>query len=47
VRWYSNTSPWGFKRLMADRAARVERLRGIFEQFIGPVEGVDPNTLDR
>lgn len=45
VRWYSNTSPWGFRQFMSDRA-KVERLRGLFEQFIGPVEGVNPNTLD-
>jgi hypothetical protein len=42
---YSNTSPMGFRNFMDDRAG-VERWRGIFERVIGPVEGVDPNTLD-
>ncbi|MER5182526.1 ABC transporter substrate-binding protein [Streptomyces sp. NPDC002896] len=45
VRWYDNTSPWGFWEFMHDRA-RVERLKGIFENYIGPVQGPDPNTLD-
>lgn len=30
---------------MHDRA-RVERLKGLFENYIGPVEGPNPNTLD-
>lgn len=45
VRRYTNTSPHGFREFMRDRA-RVERLRGIYENFIGPVEGPNPNTLD-
>lgn len=45
VRHYSNTSPSGFREFMRDRA-RVERLKGIFENYIGPVQGVNPNTLD-
>lgn len=45
VRHYSNTSPHGFREFMRDRA-RVERLKGIFENYIGPVEGPNPNTLD-
>lgn len=45
VRHYSNTSPSGFREFMHDRA-RVERLKGLFENYIGPVEGPNPNTLD-
>ncbi len=45
VRHYPNTSPHGFREFMRDRA-RVERLKGIFENYIGPVEGPNPNTLD-
>jgi ABC-type Fe3+ transport system substrate-binding protein len=45
VRWYPNTSPWGFREFMHDRD-RVERLKGIFENFIGPVQGPNPNSLD-
>ncbi|MBS0468494.1 MAG: ABC transporter substrate-binding protein [Proteobacteria bacterium] len=45
VRHYPNTSPHGFREFMRDRA-RVERLRGIYENFIGPIEGPNPNTLD-
>lgn len=45
VRHYPNTSPSGFREFMRDRA-RVERLKGIFENYIGPVQGVNPNTLD-
>jgi hypothetical protein len=41
---YSNASPAGFAGFMADRG-KIERWRFIFEGFIGPVEGVDPNTL--
>ncbi len=42
---YSNASPAGFAAFMADRG-KVERWRFIFESLIGPVEGVNPNTLD-
>ncbi|WP_020560061.1 ABC transporter substrate-binding protein [Thiofilum flexile] len=42
---YSNASPAGFAAFMADRG-QVERWRFIFESLIGPVEGVNPNTLD-
>lgn len=45
ARQYPNTSPHGFREFMRDRA-RVERLRGIYENFIGPIEGPNPNTLD-
>lgn len=45
VRLYPNTSPHGFREFMRDRA-RVERLKGIFENYIGPVTGANPNTLD-
>lgn len=38
---YPNTSPAGFREFMHDRA-RVERLKGIMEQYIGPVEGPSP-----
>jgi hypothetical protein len=30
---------------MRDRAS-IERLRGIYENLIGPIEGPNPNTLD-
>ncbi|BAJ27683.1 MULTISPECIES: substrate-binding domain-containing protein [Kitasatospora] len=43
---YANTSPAGFLAFMADRA-RVERLRGLLEDFIGPVEGPNPTGVDR
>lgn len=36
-----NTDPGAFRRFMADRA-RVERLKGRFEQVIGPVRGENP-----
>lgn len=36
-----NTDPTAFRRFMADRA-RVERLKGRFEQIIGPVTGENP-----
>ena len=42
---YSNASPAGFAAFMEDRG-KVERWRFIFEGFIGPAEGVNPNTLD-
>jgi hypothetical protein len=45
VRQYPNTSPAGFREFMCDRA-RAERLKGIFENYIGPVLGENPNTLD-
>lgn len=45
VRRYTNTSPHGFREFMRDRA-RVERLRGLYENFIGPVVGPNPNTLE-
>lgn len=45
VRNYPNTSPAGFREFMHDRG-RVERLEGVFENYIGPVEGPNPNTLD-
>ena len=48
---YVNTSPIGFREFMTDRG-RVERLKGIFEQWIGPVvgdypTGVSVTALDR
>ncbi|WP_049793268.1 hypothetical protein [Conexibacter woesei] len=43
---YPNTDPSGFREFMLDRA-RVERLRGIMEEFIGPVEGPNPTGVDR
>jgi ABC-type Fe3+ transport system substrate-binding protein len=43
---YPNTNPSGFREFMLDRA-RVERLRGIMEDFIGPVEGPNPTGVDR
>lgn len=45
VRHYPNTSTHGFREWMRDRAC-VERLRGLYENFIGPVQGPNPNTLD-
>ncbi|MDH4390839.1 MAG: extracellular solute-binding protein [Aquabacterium sp.] len=36
-----NTSPEGFRAFMRDRA-RVERLKGLFERLIGPVQGISP-----
>lgn len=42
---YSNASPAGFAKFMADRG-KVERWRFIFESLIGPAEGANPNTLD-
>jgi len=45
VRHLPNTSPAGFRDFMHDRG-RVERLKGIFENYIGPVEGPNPNTLE-
>lgn len=36
-----NTSPEDFKAFMRDRA-RVERLKGLFERLIGPVQGISP-----
>jgi ABC-type Fe3+ transport system substrate-binding protein len=41
---YINTSPVGFREFMADRG-RVERLKGIFEQWIGPVTGDNPTGV--
>lgn len=41
---YLNTSPVGFREFMADRA-RVERLKGVFEQWIGPVVGANPTGV--
>ncbi|MGH8196285.1 MAG: ABC transporter substrate-binding protein [Woeseiaceae bacterium] len=43
---YANTNPAGFRDFMADRA-RVERLRGIMEDIIGPVRGENPTGVDR
>ena len=43
---YPNTNPTGFRDFMHDRA-RVERLRGIMEDFIGPVQGDNPTGIDR
>ncbi|MGY3334112.1 ABC-type Fe3+ transport system substrate-binding protein [Streptomyces filamentosus] len=43
---YGNTSPKGFLDFMADRA-RVERARGVMEDFIGPVTGANPTGVDR
>lgn len=48
---YANTSPVGFREFMSDRG-RVERLKGLFEQWIGPVVGGNPTgvpvtTFDR
>jgi len=36
-----NTSPEDFRAFMRDRA-RVERLKGLFERLIGPVQGISP-----
>lgn len=41
---YANTSPVGFSGFMGDRG-RVERLKGIFEQWIGPVVGDTPTGV--
>lgn len=41
---YANTSPVGFREFMSDRG-RVERLKGIFEQWIGPVVGDNPTGV--
>jgi ABC-type Fe3+ transport system substrate-binding protein len=43
---YRNTDPSGFREFMLDRA-RVERLRGIMEDFIGPVQGDNPTGVAR
>lgn len=43
---YPNTNPAGFRDFMADRA-RVERLRGVMEDIIGPVVGDNPTGVDR
>jgi hypothetical protein len=31
---------------LSNKAARIERLKGVFDNYIGPVQGVSPNTLD-
>jgi ABC-type Fe3+ transport system substrate-binding protein len=41
---YRNSSPVGFREFMTDRG-RVERLKGIFEQWIGPVIGENPTGV--
>lgn len=46
IRDYLNTNPAGFRDFMADRA-RVERLRGVMEDIIGPVVGENPTGVDR
>ncbi|MER5770275.1 ABC transporter substrate-binding protein [Streptomyces sp. NPDC001985] len=46
INQYRNTDPRGFREFMLDRA-RVERLRGIMEDFIGPVRGDNPTGVDR
>jgi ABC-type Fe3+ transport system substrate-binding protein len=43
---YPNTDPAGCRDFMSDRA-RVERLRNIMEDIIGPVVGKNPTGIDR
>lgn len=41
---YANTSPIGFRAFLANRA-RIDRLKGLFEQWLGPVTGPNPTGV--